>query len=245
MEEDQKKHQNEIVTRERYEYEMKDTVKRSSNSMGNIHMAIQIKRLKEQKSQDIDMLKIKKDTIIEKQKTLEDLRKNYDLIESEIAKLEHEKSLEFNQMKKKQDITTEMEKKMEDMEDVMLPTGFTLSATGWPMIKSPYLGDYTLTSEQRNGHPVYRHTHNWPMYCQEDGTWAIDGWSAVGNTQVRLRQEYMYIMTNDQASFLPFEIQVVYRSKDAAVIPALCQHWECKSYGEAEYNSGDIVVKFF
>ena len=69
-------------------------------------MATQIERLKGEKSQEFEMLKNKQDKIIEKQKTLEDLRKKTELtrtrngpglerehlesIESEIAKLEQE-----------------------------------------------------------------------------------------------------------------------------------------------------------
>ena len=210
-------------------------------------MAIQIERLRIEKSHEFDILKIKQNNIIEKQKTLEDLRNKQELtrtrngpgrekehlesLESEIAKLEQEKSQEFTQMKIKQDITFEMEKKLSDMENmalfmkgVKIPTGFTLSASGWPLIKFPYLGDYFLTSSEQNGRPVYRHSDSsslWPLYCQEDETWAIDGWVADHDTCV------------------------VYRSKDAAVIPALCQHWEHRGYGEAEYKSVDISFKFF
>ena len=161
----------------------------------------------------------------------EEMKRIRKYIAKQIERLKEEKSQEFTQIKKKQDITFEMEKKLSEMENralfmkgVKVPTGFTLSASGWPLIKWPYLGDYTLTSSERNGQPVYRHSDSaslWPLYCQEDGTWAIEGWVAEHDTQV------------------------VYRSKDAAVIPALCQHWEHKGYGEAKYKSVDISFKFF
>ena len=191
------------------------------------YLALQIATMKEENSHEVASINTKQDKINEKQNNMDDLRKKLEATEAEIANLEHQKSQEFIQMKKKQDVTFEMEKKHAQMEnmklfmkDVKVPTGFTLSAAGWPLVKWPYLGDYTLTSEERNGRPVYRHSHKyWPMFCQEDGTWAIEGWVTVGHTEV------------------------VYRSRDAAVIPALCQHWEHKE--DQEFNSVDMTAKFF
>ena len=164
----------------------------------------------------------KNQEMVDRGKNTEEIKKTEKLLAFQIAKIKEELSQEFIQMKKKQDLTFEMEKKLERklfMKDVKVPTGFTLSAAGWPLVKWPYLGDYTLTSEERNGRPVYSKDRYWSMFCQEDGTWAIEGWVAVGDTKV------------------------VYRSKDAAVIPALCQHWEHKE--DQEFNSVDITVKFF
>ncbi len=47
-------------------------------------MVTEVKGSERSEALEVDMLNIKKDTIIEKQKTLEDLRKNCDLIESDI-----------------------------------------------------------------------------------------------------------------------------------------------------------------
>ena len=96
---------------------------------------------------------------------------------------------EYKKIQSNVDITPESKEiKMEVMTMVPCFGPLTLEATGravkiWPSC----FGDYSLMEEEPkfNGRPVYRLKEGWPLYIQDDGTWAVSDTLGQGSPRMK------------------------------------------------------------